>query len=311
LRQNREDEGAPTSQNTLHSTNRFTPPSQNHLQTTPPPKNPPSTISLEHHSLVCQSPQQRSPPHVYYPKSPPHTTPPSPQNPPTKHAPQHCSTPHVHYPKSPPHTSPPSLPNPPTEQGLQHRSPPHIYAPKSPPHTTPPLQNLPNAHALQSHSTTRVSSPMSPPYTPPPLHNPPNALKKQDAVVDKPSTNSKTIVKKFYGTLNTYKIEKSLGDLVVLVMTVKEFWQHGDKDYMEFEFGNLLVPKHVHLKFSWAMQKIHEWYYFACVYGLNFIEAKIPKDIFNTIDFHLHVDLVELQTIFHLKMLNITMMTVW
>jgi hypothetical protein len=30
------------------------------------------------------------------------------------------------------------------------------------------------------------------------------------------------------------------------------------------------------------MQKIHEWYYLACVYELNFIEAKIPRDIFKT-----------------------------
>jgi hypothetical protein len=59
------------------------------------------------------------------------------------------------------------------------------------------------------------------------------------------------------------------------------------------------------------MQKIHEWYYLACVYGLNFIEAKIPGDIFNTSDFDLHVEFVELHTIFCLKMLNITMMIVW
>jgi hypothetical protein len=80
---------------------------------------------------------------------------------------------------------------------------------------------------------------------------------------------------------------------------------------MEFEYGKPLVPKHVHLKYSWAMQKIHEWYYLACVYGLNFIEAKIPKDIFNTADFDLRVKIAELHTIFYLKMLNITMMTVW
>jgi hypothetical protein len=41
--QRREDEGTPTSQNIIHSTARFTPPSQNPPKTTPPPKNPPST----------------------------------------------------------------------------------------------------------------------------------------------------------------------------------------------------------------------------------------------------------------------------
>jgi hypothetical protein len=78
---------------------------------------------------------------------------------------------------------------------------------------------------------------------------------------------------------------------------------------MEFDYGKPLVPKHVHLKFAWIVQKIHEWYYLACVYGLNFIEVNIPRDIFNTLDFDLHV--AKLHTIFHLKMLYITMMTVW
>jgi hypothetical protein len=90
-------------------------------------------------------------------------------------------------------------------------------------------------------------------------------------------------------------------------MTVKEFWQHGDKDYMKFEYGKSLVPKHVHLKLLWIIQNIHEWYYLACLYGLNFIEAKIHMDIFNTSEFILRVELAE----FHLKILDITMMTIW
>jgi hypothetical protein len=59
------------------------------------------------------------------------------------------------------------------------------------------------------------------------------------------------------------------------------------------------------------MHKLHKWYYLACVYGLNFIEAKIPGDIFNTSSFELNVKLVKLHTIYHLQMLDITMMTVW
>jgi hypothetical protein len=59
------------------------------------------------------------------------------------------------------------------------------------------------------------------------------------------------------------------------------------------------------------MQKLHKWYYHACVYGLNFVEAKIPRDIFNTLDFDLNVELAKLHTIYHLQMLDITMMTVW
>jgi hypothetical protein len=42
------------------------------------------------------------------------------------------------------------------------------------------------------------------------------------------------------------------------------------------------------------MQKLHEWYYLACVYGWNFIEAKISGDIFNTSSFDLNDVLVKL-----------------
>jgi hypothetical protein len=59
------------------------------------------------------------------------------------------------------------------------------------------------------------------------------------------------------------------------------------------------------------MQKLHEWYYLACAYRLNFIEAKILGDIFNTSSFELNVELAKLHTIYHLQMLDITMMTAW
>jgi hypothetical protein len=94
-------------------------------------------------------------------------------------------------------------------------------------------------------------------------------------------------------------------------MTVEEFWQHGDKDYRKFEYGKPLVPKHVHLKLPWIMHKFHEWYYLTCVYGLNFVEFKIPTDIFNNLDFDLNVELAELHTVYCLQILDTTMMTVW
>jgi hypothetical protein len=106
----------------------------------------------------------------------------------------------------------PSSKNPPTKQALQHRSPPHVHSPKSP-HTTPPLQN------------------------------PPNAPKKQDAIVDEPSKDPKTVVEKFYDGLKYYKTKKPLDGLAVEGMTIKEFWQHRVKDYRKFEYGKPLIPK--------------------------------------------------------------------
>jgi hypothetical protein len=43
LPQSKEDEGTPSSQNTIHSTTTFTPLSQNPSKTTLPPENPPYT----------------------------------------------------------------------------------------------------------------------------------------------------------------------------------------------------------------------------------------------------------------------------
>jgi hypothetical protein len=237
----------------------------------------------------------------------PHTTPPL-QNPPTEQAPHQCSPPHVHSLK-PPHTTP-CLQNPPHEQDPQQHSPPHIHSLK-PLHTTPPLQNPPTEQAPQQCSPPHVHSPMSTPHTTPHLQNPPNALKKQDALVDETSKDPKVVLDKFYDGLKNYKTKKLLEDLALVGMTVEEFWQHGDKDIREFEYGKPLVPKHVHQKLSWMMQKLHQWYYPACVYGLNFIEVKIPGDIFNTTGFDLNVELAELHTIYQLQMLDITMMTVW
>jgi hypothetical protein len=65
--------------------------------------------------------------------------------------------------------------------------------------------------------------------------------------MEEPSKDPKIVVEKFYDGLQNYKTKKPLEDLALKGMTVKEFWQHDDKDYMEFEYGMLLVPKHVHL----------------------------------------------------------------
>jgi hypothetical protein len=60
LPQSREDEGTPTSQNTICNTAAFIPPSPNPARTTPSSQNPPSTQPLEHrsrHTIPLQNPQ--------------------------------------------------------------------------------------------------------------------------------------------------------------------------------------------------------------------------------------------------------------
>jgi hypothetical protein len=71
--------------------------------------------------------------------------------------------------------------------------------------------------------------------------------------VDEPSKDPTTVMEKFYDSLKNYKTKKLLEDLAIEGMTIKEFWEHGDKDSREFEYGKPLVPKHVHLKLLWIM----------------------------------------------------------
>jgi hypothetical protein len=91
------------------------------------------------------------------------------------------------------------------------------------------------------------------PHTTHPPQNPPKASKKQDATVDEPSTDPKIAMAKIFGGLKNYKHKKSLEDLDILGMTVKEFWQHGDKDYTEFEYENPFALKYVHVKSPFIM----------------------------------------------------------
>jgi hypothetical protein len=73
-----------------------------------------------------------------------------------------------------------------------------------------------------------------------------------------------------------------LKDLGIPGMTVEEFWEDGDKDYKEFEYGKLLVTKQVHAKLMWPLRRLHEWYFLACVCGVQFIECHMPEATFKS-----------------------------
>jgi hypothetical protein len=59
------------------------------------------------------------------------------------------------------------------------------------------------------------------------------------------------------------------------------------------------------------MTRLHEWYYDACVYGLQFIKSCIPEAVSKNQCFDLNVKLFELHTIYRLRMLDITIMKVF
>jgi hypothetical protein len=102
-----------------------------------------------------------------------------------------------------------------------------------------------------------------------------------------------------------------LKDLGIPSMSIEEFWEDSDKDYNEFEYGKLLVTKQAHAKLLWPMRRLHEWYYLACVCGLQFIEGRVPKAVFKSQSFNLNIELFELHTIYQLRMLGITKIIVF
>jgi hypothetical protein len=134
---------------------------------------------------------------------------------------------------------------------------------------------------------------------------------RKDVVVDEPRKDSATAVKKFFSCYQKYEHKEPLKYLGVSGVTVEEFWKDGDKDYKEFEYRKLLIAKQAHTKLSWTMRRLHKWYHLACVCGLQFIECHIPKIVFKSQSFDINVKLFKLHTIFGLKMVDITMMTIF
>jgi hypothetical protein len=54
------------------------------------------------------------------------------------------------------------------------------------------------------------------------------------------------------------------------------------------------------------MRRLHEWYYLACVCGLQFIEGCTHEEGFKSGSFDFNIKIFELHTIYHLGMLDIT-----
>jgi hypothetical protein len=105
---------------------------------------------------------------------------------------------------------------------------------------------------------------------------------RKEIMVDEPSKDNATEVLKVFSCHKKYQHQEPLKDLGIPGMTVEEFWEDGDKDYNEFEYGKPLVTKNVHAKLMWPLRRFHECYYFGCVCGLQFNEGCIPETAFKS-----------------------------
>jgi hypothetical protein len=66
---------------------------------------------------------------------------------------------------------------------------------------------------------------------------------RKEEVVDEPSKDMATALSKIFSCQEKYQYQESLKDLGIPGMTVEEFWEDGDKDRNEFEYGTPLVTK--------------------------------------------------------------------
>jgi hypothetical protein len=66
---------------------------------------------------------------------------------------------------------------------------------------------------------------------------------RKEVVVDEPSMDNATAVLKFFSCHKKYQHQEPLKDLGIPGMTIEEFWEDGDKDHNEFEYGKPLVTK--------------------------------------------------------------------
>jgi hypothetical protein len=134
---------------------------------------------------------------------------------------------------------------------------------------------------------------------------------RKKVVVDEPSKDDATTVSKLFSCYKIYQHIEPLKDLGLSGMTVEEFWEDSDKYYNEFEYAKPLVTKQAHAKLLWPMRTLHAWYYLAYVCGLQFIEGCVPEVVFKCPSFDVNIELFELHAIYQLRMLDITMMTVF
>jgi hypothetical protein len=66
--------------------------------------------------------------------------------------------------------------------------------------------------------------------------------------MDEPNKDMATAVSNFFSSHKKYQHTEPLKDVGIPGMTVEEFWEDGDKDYNEFEYGKPLVTKQTYAK---------------------------------------------------------------
>jgi hypothetical protein len=72
-----------------------------------------------------------------------------------------------------------------------------------------------------------------------------------------------------------------------------------------------LIPKCKIAKMDYKDKFFQGWYLKACALGIEFLRAKVPKELFNCDPFDLHVPFDDIHTLYCFQRLDATLITFW
>jgi hypothetical protein len=87
-------------------------------------------------------------------------------------------------------------------------------------------------------------------------------------------------------------------------------WDDEDDDFTTYTHGKPLVPKCKIAKMDYKVKFFHGWYLKACSLGIEFLRAKVPKELFNYDLFVLHVPFEDIHAPYHFQRLDATLITI-
>jgi hypothetical protein len=96
-----------------------------------------------------------------------------------------------------------------------------------------------------------------------------------------------------------------------VIASPQGIWDDQDDDFTTYTHGKQLVPKCKIAKMDYKDKFFQGWYLKACALGIEFLRAKVPKELFNCDPFDLHVPFDDIHTLYCFQRLDATLITFW
>jgi hypothetical protein len=87
-------------------------------------------------------------------------------------------------------------------------------------------------------------------------------------------------------------------------------WDDEDDNFTTYTHGKLVVPKCKITKMDYKVKFFYVWYLKACALDIEFLRAKVLKELFDCDPFDLHVLFEDIHTLYHFQRLDTTLITI-